>query len=295
LKVDKVIIAGAAIIVVLAIILVIAGACGACAFLASVPGTHGPLGQTEHETRSDTRAGAEYIDLTVNTFGGDVVIQEWADNSVKVTYDVSAPSGRLDDVLTSTRDTKEGNSTTIIAEAKLRSDNIINMGNRGATVTVVVPKNSSYTLKLNTAGGKITVPPLHGSSVYLNTLGGAISLNGGKYDTVNMNTLGGNIYASYEATNATFNTLGGNIEIDTTQTAGKIDANTAGGNIDVRLPSSTLFSVDASTFGGRVRHGTIHMTASKESDWQLTGQTEAGTGDLSIRLHTAGGNIDINY
>jgi hypothetical protein len=46
LKVDKVIIAGAAIIVVLAIILVIAGVCGACAFLASVPGTHGSFGQT---------------------------------------------------------------------------------------------------------------------------------------------------------------------------------------------------------------------------------------------------------
>lgn len=295
LKVDKVIIAGAAIIVILAIILVIAGACGACAFLASTPGTHGSFGQTEHEIRSDTHAGADNIDLTVNTFGGDVIIQEWADNSVKVTYDVFAPSGHLDEILTSTRDTKDGNSTTIIAEAKIRDQNLINLGDRGASVTVVVPKNSSYTLKLNTAGGKVTVPPLHGSSVYLNTLGGDISLNGGRYDTVDINTAGSRIYASYEATNATFNTLGGDIEIDTTQTAGTIEANTAGGDIDVRLPSSALFSVDATTMGGRVRHGTIHMTASKESDWQLIGQTEAGAGNLSIRLHTLGGNIDINY
>lgn len=295
LKVDKVIIAGAAIIVVLAIILVIAGVCGACAFLAAVPGTHGSFGQTEHETRSDTHAGADNIDLTVNTFGGDVVIQEWADNSVKVTYDVYAPSGHLDEIVTSTRDTKDGNSTTITAEARIRDENLFNLGNRGATVTVVVPKYSSYSIRLNTVGGKINVAPLHGSSAYLNTVSGDISLNGGRYDIVNANTVGGAIYASYEATNATFNTLGDNIEIDTTQTAGTIDANTAGGNIDVRLPSNTLFSVDASTMGGRIRHGTIHMAASKESDWQLTGQTEAGMGSLAIRLHTAGGNIDISY
>ncbi len=295
MKVDNVIIAGAAIIVVLAIILVIGGACGACAFLASGPGTHVSFGETVQDTRSDTRAGAENIELVVNTFGGDVVLEEWADTTVKVTYDVYAPSGYLDDILTSTRDTKSGNSTTITAEAKFRDESIFNLAGRKVDVTVTVPKNSSYILKLNAAGGKITVPPLHGSSVYLNTLGGAISLNSGKFDTIDMNTAGGRIYASYEATNATFNSLGGDIEIDTTQTAGTIEANTAGGDIDVTLSSGTPFTVDASTLGGRIRHGTIHMTTSKESDWQLVGQTEIGAGNLSIRLHTMGGNIDIRY
>jgi hypothetical protein len=33
-------------------------------------------------------------------------------------------------VLTSTRDTKDGNTTKIIAEAKLREQDILNMGNR---------------------------------------------------------------------------------------------------------------------------------------------------------------------
>ncbi len=295
LKVDKVIIAGAAIIVVLAIILVIAGVCGACAFLASVPGTHGSFGQTEQETRSDTHAAADNIELTVSTIGGNVEIQVWAENSVKVIYDVSAPAGHLSDVLTSTRDTKDGNTTKIIAEAKLREQDILNMGNRGAKVTVMVPKNSSYSLSLHTLGGDIRVPPLHGSAVYMDTMGGRLNLNGGRYDTVNLNTMGGNIYATYESANATFSTMGGNIEIDTTQTKGTLKANTAGGNIDVKLPSDTLFTIDASTMGGRVRHDFIHMTPTTESDTHLVGPTESGAGSLTINLQTMGGNIDISY
>lgn len=295
MKVDKVIIAGAAIIVVLAIILVMAGVCGACAFLVKVPGTNGPFGQIEHETRSDTHAAADNIELVVSTIGGNVVIQEWAENSVKVTYDISAPSGHFGDVLTSTKDTKDGNTTRITAEAKLKDEGFLNMGNRGADVTVMVPRGSTYSLDLHTLGGDIRVPPLQGSKVYMNTLGGKLYLNGGRYDTVNLHTLGGDIHATYEAANATFRTMGGDIEIDTTQTSGTLDANTAGGNIDVKLPSGTLFTIDASTMGGRVRHGFIHMMPTTDTDMRLVGPTEAGAGNFSIKLQTMGGNIDISY
>ncbi|OPY28658.1 MAG: hypothetical protein A4E28_01400 [Methanocella sp. PtaU1.Bin125] len=295
MKVDKVIIAGAAIIVVLAVILVMAGACGGCALLASLPGTHGPLDRIEHETRSDTHAAADSIELVVSTIGGNVEIREWTEDSVKVTYDVHAPEGHLGDVLTSTKDTKEGNATSITAEVRLKDDRFFNMGNRGADVTVMVPRGSTYSLHLNTLGGDIRVPPLQGSSVYMDTLGGKLYLNGGRYDTVTLTTMGGDIRATYEATNATFRTMGGDIEIDTTQTAGILDASTAGGDIDVKLPSGTQFTIDAGTMGGRVRHGYIHMTPTTESDTRLVGQTEGGAGNLIVKLQTTGGNIDISY
>ena len=125
----------------------------------------------------------------------------------------------------------------------------------------------------------------------MDTLGGKLNLNGGRYDIVYMNTAGGDIHASYEASNVTLktlggqdrgrttqttgsfyaNTLGGNIRSDTQQTEGTIYANTMGGNVRVRLPADTLFTVDASTFGGRVRHGSIHMSPTTDTDWSLVG------------------------
>jgi DUF4097 and DUF4098 domain-containing protein YvlB len=109
----------------------------------------------------------------------------------------------------------------------------------------------------------------------MDTLGGKLNLNGGRYDIVYMNTAGGDISATYEASNVTPRTLGGNVR--------------------VRLPADTLFTVDASTFGGRVRHGSIHMSPTTNTDWSLAGPTDGGAGNLKVTMKTMGGNIDIDY
>ncbi len=89
--------------------------------------------------------------------------------------------------------------------------------------------------------------------------------------------MGGQIEAETTQTTGSFyaNTLGGNIELDTQQTEGTIYANTLGGNVRVRLPADTLFTVDASTFGGRVRHGSIHMNPTTDSDWHWPARPKA--------------------
>ena len=300
MKVDsKIIVAGIAIVVVLAIIAVIGAACCACVFCAWTGnwnwGNWGGYAQTEHRVDKTVQAGADNIELEVDTIAGNVEIQESAVSDVTVTYDIFGPAGRLNDIRTGTSGVNVNNDTVRIrAEARL-NPGILLIGKYGAHVTVMVPKNSSYSLTLHTLGGDIKVPPLQGTSVYMDTLGGKLSLNGGRYETVYLNTAGGDIFASYEATNATFKTLGGKIEVDTTQTTGTLNANTKGGNIAVTLPSETLFTIDASTLGGHVRHGSIRMTPTSENDWTFAGQTEGGAGSLKITLKTMGGDIDIGY
>lgn len=282
MKVDeKVIIAGIAIVVILAIIAIIGAACCACVFCVGTTswnwGSWGGYGtQTEHKTVTDTATAADHIELYVDTIGGDIEIAQSAEaTGVTVTYDVYAPVGHLDNMVTSTQSANVDNNTVRITAKAERKTGIFS-GNYGAGITVTVPKNSSYYINLHTLGGKL-------------------NLNGGRYDTVYLNTAGGDIYASYEASNVTLKTVGGNIVADTTQTTGTFYANTLGGDIELRLPADTLFTVDASTFGGRIRHSSIHMSPTTENDWSLVGPTEGGAGDLKITLKTMGGNIDISY
>ena len=297
LKVDtRVFVAGLAIVVVLALIVVIGAACCACIFCVSTTPWWTTSTQTEHRTDTTVHAGAPNIELYVDTIGGDVVIEESAAaTDVTISFDVHYPQGRMNDMQTETRSEQIDNATVRITATARHNAGYLATGSYGADVTVTVPKNASYVLDLHTLGGDITVPPLTGTSVRMDTLGGALDLNGGRYETVYMNTAGGNIRATYEATNVTLTTLGGNIDVDTTQTAGRLYANTMGGNINVVLPSNTLFTVDASTFGGRVRHGSIHLSPTTDTDSHLVGPTEGGAGNLTITLKTMGGNIDLGY
>ncbi len=82
----------------------------------------------------------------------------------------------------------------------------------------LVPKNSSYVLRLSTLNGNVNVAPLHGSSVYMDSKNGDVSINGGSYDTIHMETYNGDVEAigSYETNNATLITRNGRIEVDTT-------------------------------------------------------------------------------
>ena len=292
--IDKVIIAILAIIGILVLLFAGMGFCGLCMFANNV---HTGTFNVDHREVTTTHAAAENVEVYVDTFGGNVVIEESATaDRIEVTYDVYAPSGRLDDILASTKSVRvDDNKTRITAVIERRPGTSIVSGSWGAHVTVTVPRNPSYTLNLHTMGGDITVPSLHGKEVYMDTLGGGLRLDGGRYETVYMNTMGGDITATYEASNVTLRTLGGRIDVDATQTTGKLDVDTMGGDIEVRLPAGTLFAVDASTMGGKVSHGSIQMNATEKTKTKLVGQTYDGAGSLDIRLSTMGGDVEISY
>jgi hypothetical protein len=300
---DKVIIAGIAIVVVLAIIAIIGAACCACIFCLGTNTWHwgewsGYTAQTEHRTDTTVHGGAANIELYVDTINGDIVIQESAaTTNVTVTYDVFYPEGHMNDMQTGTRSEIINNDTVrITAEAK-RNPGYILAGNYGAHITVMVPKNSSYVLHLNTLNGNVNVAPLHGSSVIMDSKNGDVNLNGGSYDTIHMETYNGDIEArgSYETNNATLITRNGRIEADTLQTAGILNADTWNGRIQITLSRDTLFKVEASTWNGQVRHNSIPVIATTDKKTQLIGYTNGGAGNLTLTLTTRNGEIDIDY
>lgn len=294
MKLDKVIIAGVAIVAILVIILFLGGACAACLFLGNVHKVVENSYTVEHREDKTVHAAAPNVDLEVNTLGGNIEIQDSTDGNIEVIYDVYASDGHLMDIMTGTNYSQDGDTLKIKAQTKLTHNNDLVIGNRGAHVYVKVPKNTSLNLSLKTLGGNIIVPAHSGNNVILNTLGGFIDLNG-QYNMVRVNTAGGRIDADYGATDATFETLGGSINLIASQTSGSLKANTAGGDIHVRLPRDTQFKVDASTMGGQVKHSFIRMAPTTETSSHLVGPTEAGAGNLTVDLRTMGGNIEISY
>ena len=291
---DRVVLAGAAIAAVIVILLAAAGAFSACMLFASVPWSAGGINALEHRVDTTSHAGAANISLSVGTFGGSIEIVESPGDQVEVTYDVRASRGHLGDVVTGTTYVMDGDTMKVSSEAKLADTHRISwVGTRGADALVRVPRGSQYRIILRTAGGDLAVPELNGSSLVLETLGGNVVVRGGSFGTITASTAGGNIDARYEATNATFSCLGGNVALDANQTSGSISATAAGGDIEVRLPEGSLFSVDATSFGGRISHEGIPMALSQSGDMRLVGQAEAGPGSLTLELSTLGGNIEI--
>lgn len=103
----------------------------------------------------------------------------------------------------------------------------------------------SYSMKLNTGGGEITVTGSNGS-VNFNTAGGNVNINKTNGD-IDGSTAGGNVIVNDTKGKVRISTAGGNVAVSGFE--GNVDISTAGGNIAL-LGSNG--SVSASTAGGNI-------------------------------------------
>lgn len=296
--IGKVILGVLAVLAILILLLAGIGVCGLCMFTNKVTNqgySYEYSGIVETREDKTTHAAADKVSIDGDTFGGDVVVSESATGNIEVVYVVHATNGRLSNIVTNTTYAMEGDTLKIRTWAKIPEYQHLMFGNIGADLYIKVPRNASYDLNLGTAGGDVVVPALEGTSLMANTAGGDINLRGVSYDSITVNTAGGKITANYGARNAVFDTMGGDITLDATQTTGTLKANTAGGDISLILPQGTLFSIDAATMGGRIKHGYVHLVTTDESGYKLNGYTEGGSGNLSVDLKTMGGDIEISY
>ncbi|WP_424358694.1 DUF4097 family beta strand repeat-containing protein [Methanocella sp. MCL-LM] len=296
--IDKIIVAILAIIAILVLLFAGIGFCGLCMFVNNVENNTGFNGLVEHREDKTIHAPAQKVSIEGYTLGGDVEVSESTTGNIEVIYDVYAPQGHLDDIVTGTNYSMEGDTLKIKATAKFPDNmgSLSMVGTRGANLHIKVPKNATYDLNLNTLGGRVIVPDLQGSNLKISTMGGDIDLDNVSYDSITATTAGGDITAEYDAGKAVFETMGGRIVLNTKQATGTMNASTAGGDIRVTLPDDTRFTIDASTMGGRVTHGSINMAdAAEKSKTRLSGSTEGGVGSLDIDLKTMGGDIEISY
>ncbi len=156
--------------------------------------------------------------------------------------------------------------------------------------------------EVSTAGGNISVGKVSGNAE-LNTAGGNINLDGatGKVET---NTAGGNISLKNISGSIEANSAGGNIYADLVPTGNSnSEFNTAGGDINLLLPSDAKVSIEATVYVGK-RSNEDDAEKLIISDFSpatvdfvknnLIKKFILNGGGSKIELNTASGKIKIN-
>ena len=214
-----------------------------------------PLDQREDKT---SKAAAKNVEIQATTFNGDIQIQNSTNNEIEVTYNVEAPKGHLNEIVTATTNqTEDQNSFILVAEAKLVNSNQGLTVNYRANIIIKLPNTSQYNLTLHTLNGNIVKPQVNDIIVVANTDNGYIDIKDSNCTSIN--------------------------------------ASSKNGNVKVGLAQGTLFSVDANTANGNVSYQGIAMNTSVQTATHLSGSTSAGSGSTNMRLSTANGNITIAY
>ncbi|MEZ5331969.1 MAG: DUF4097 family beta strand repeat-containing protein [Thermoanaerobaculia bacterium] len=150
--------------------------------------------------------------------------------------------------------------------------------------TVTVPRR--FDLRLDTAGGDITVTDLEGD-LAAHTSGGDMAL-GRIFGAVDASTSGGDVELSGSTVEATLRSSGGDLRIGDVD--GRVDALTSGG--DVRIDRAGG-DVTASTSGGNITVGEVRgaidaRTSGGDVIATLTTQPES-----DCRLSTSGGSVEV--
>jgi len=155
---------------------------------------------------------------------------------------------------------------------------------------------------VSTAGGNISVGKVSGSAE-LNTAGGNISLDGAS-GKVEVNTAGGNLNLKNISGSIEANTAGGNIYADLVPSSNShSEFNTAGGDINLVLPSDAKVNIEATVYVGK-HAGDPDVEKMIKSDFEPTTVDINGKnlikrfvlngGGSMIELNTASGKIKIN-
>jgi hypothetical protein len=156
--------------------------------------------------------------------------------------------------------------------------------------------------EVSTAGGNVSVGKVSGSAE-LNTAGGNINLDGAT-GKVEVNTAGGNISLKNISGSIDANTAGGNIYADLIPSGNSnSEFNTAGGDINLLLPSDAKVSIVATVYIGKHTGGDdaekfitsdFSPTTVNFDEYNLIKKFILNGGGSKIELNTASGKIKIN-
>jgi DUF4097 and DUF4098 domain-containing protein YvlB len=271
------------------------------------------------------------VHVNLSTLGGNITVTSTTDAEVKIVakeHIRTNSEAEADELLKKLDLTFEQHGDTVSATAEYQSAMGLHWGNSPVEVEFEVHVPVSASVDLKTSGGDEIVGDLTGK-VYARTSGGDIKLgrivgdinastSGGNVaieegqTTVKVSTSGGNITAKHLVGPSDLKTSGGDIKVESVENS--IDARTSGGDIranfdgalrgDSKLDTSggqvkatvgkaMAFHLNADTSGGEVEAGglTITIDHGGVGKSSLVGSVNGGGPDL--RLHTSGGDIDV--
>ncbi|MDE3058820.1 MAG: DUF4097 family beta strand repeat protein [Bacteroidota bacterium] len=259
--------------------------------------------------------------LHLDSDDGDVDIESWDKNEVKITVDISGNEERVDKF--DVRFSSSGNDVDIVGRSN--ENNFFKWGGGNFQVKYHVTVPSKFNLDATTAGGDMTADGISGDVTYhtsggditvrsidgktdLSTSGGDVKANNVKGD-LKINTSGGDVVTDGVKGKVDAETSGGSVTVSSTDgsvhaesSGGDITVNfkgenkginveTSGGTVELYLDDSVKATVDASTSGGRVRCELPVTVQGDVEDDELHGTINGG--GATIRARSSGGDIKI--
>lgn len=182
--------------------------------------------------------------------------------------------------------TQEGDTIRIVAR---RTDGPLVTGNSGASVDLSVPSGSS--LDLHSSNGRISTLGVTGD-VSMDTSNGSLEVRDGK-GQLYLKTSNGEIDIEAEDARVDASTSNGRISFRGSLTEEDQRFRTSNGRIQITLPASARFHIDASTSNGEVSTDfPVTLTGGTLDDNELVG-TVGENPPTSITASSSNGDIDI--
>ena len=228
--------------------------------------------QGQSDTTIAVPAGAS---LTVNNFGGAIVVHAWNQNRVKV-HAEHGSRGRIEVSLL-------GNTVTVKASSRMGAPSVVDFD-------ITVPQDMALTL-----GGTYTEIQVDGvkGAISAETVDGSIEVSGGS-GIIMLHSIQGSVTLANATGRIEVNSVNDNVELS--NVSGQIKAETTNG--DVELTGVKSPSVEATTINGDVLYeGTITDGGTytfNSHNGDITVSVQEGA-NVTISVATANGDIDASF
>ena len=228
--------------------------------------------QGQSDTTFAVPAGAS---LTVNNFGGAIVVHAWNQNRVKV-HAEHGSRGRIEVALV-------GNTVTVKASSRMGAPSVVDF-------EITVPTNMA--LSLSGTYTEIQVDGVKGA-ITAETVDGSIEVSGGS-GIVTLHSIQGSVTLADATGRIEVNSV--NEDVELSNVSGQIKAETTNG--DVTLTGIRSSSVEATTINGDVVYeGTITDGGTytfNSHNGDITVSVQEGA-NVTISVATANGDIDASF
>lgn len=145
-------------------------------------------------------------------------------------------------------------------------------------------------IEINTTSGNNSLENIECEELWIDSTSGNIDARNIKLDHLTAECLSGDLKIDDLEGGASLKNTSGNISASFTKASGAIDLNASSGNIELRMPSKTGFTLSSQVTSGNINcdFDLIDKDSGKKS---LKGRY--GNGDIPIKIYTTSGNISI--
>ncbi len=212
----------------------------------------------------------ERAELRLENVNGEVEIQGWNKNEIKVTAVISAKNQEARDRITIEMDE---NSRGVSVETHYEKSSGWGSNHSGSVdYTVMVPNNTRLS-SIDLVNGSLTVEDVSGE--------------------MNIDLVNGSIVAKGLASDSEINSVNGSIEVhyeSLSDDLRDISIDTVNGRIELNLPENISANVDIETMHGSIRND-FGLSANKNMFSGKNLQGTIGSGDVRISIESVNGGV----